>query len=101
MRVTLEQHGGLAAGIRRRPRVVESSGLAPEAAAALARLVAEAKAALAPGGDSVRRAPDAMSHTITVEEDGQPPVVLRQSDAAMSDAFAALLEWIEEHAEAG
>lgn len=101
MKITLEQHGGLAAGIRRRPRAVESSGLAPEAAAALARLVTEAKAAPAPGGGAVRRAPDAMSHTITVEEDGQQPVVLRQSDAGMSDAFAALLEWIEEHAEAG
>ena len=72
-----------------------------ELIAALAKLVAEAKAVLAPGGGAVRRAPDAMSHTITVEGDSQPPVVLRQSDAAMSDAFAALLEWIEEHAEAG
>lgn len=101
MRIILEQHGGLAAGIRRRPRIVETGALSPEAVREVARLVAEAKAAPVPGGGGVRRAPDAMSHTITVEDDGQPPLVLRQSDAGMSDAFAALLEWLEEHAEPG
>ena len=45
--------------------------------------------------------PDAMGYTITVEDDGQPPLVLRGSDAGMSDAFAALLEWLEAHAEEG
>jgi hypothetical protein len=101
MKVTLEQHGGLAAGVRRRPRVVETGALAPEAAGELARLAAEAKAAPAPGGSGARRAPDAMGYTITVEDDGQPPLVLRGSDAGMSDAFAALLEWLEAHAEEG
>ncbi len=101
MRVTLEQHGGLAAGVRRRPRVVDTAALAPEATGALAKLVAEAKAAPPPAGGGARRAPDVMAHTITVEDDGQPPLVLRGSDAGMSDAFAALLEWLEAHAGGG
>lgn len=95
MRIILEQHGGLAAGVRRQPRVVDSSGLAPEAGAAMAGLAAEAKAAAASSG--ARRAPDAMGYTITIEEDGRPPAVLRASDSGMPDAFAALLDWIEEH----
>ena len=101
MKVTLEQHGGLAAGVRRRPRVVETGALAPGAAAELAKLVAEARAASAPGGSGTRRAPDAMGYTITVEDGGQPPLVLRASDADMPDAFAALLDWVEEHAGEG
>jgi emfourin len=106
MRITLERHGGLAAGVRRRPRVVDTGALAPEAARELARLVAEAKAAAPPPGGSgsggaARRAPDAMGYTITVEEDGQPPAVLRGSDADMPDAFAALLDRLEEHAGEG
>ena len=102
MRITLERHGGLAAGVRRRPRVVDTGALAPEAARKLARLVAEAKAAAPPpGGSGARRAPDAMGYTISVEEDGQPPAVLRGSDADMPDAFAALLDRLEEHAGEG
>jgi hypothetical protein len=101
MRIILEQHGGLAAGVRRQPRVVDTAALAPEAAGALAKLVAEAKAAAPPGGDGARRAPDAMAYTVTVEDDGQAPLVLRGSDAGMSDGFAALLEWLEGHAGGG
>lgn len=104
MRITLERHGGLAAGVRSRPRVVDTAALAPEAARELAKLVAEAKAAAPPPGGSggaARRAPDAMGYTITVEEDGQPPAVLRGSDADMPDAFAALLDRLEEHAGEG
>lgn len=98
MKITLEQHGGLAAGVRRQPRSVDTGALAPGAAAELAKLVAEAKAASAPGRSEARRVPDAMGYTITVEDDGQPPLVLRASDADMPDAFAALLDWLGEHA---
>lgn len=97
MRITLERHGGLAAGVRRRPQVVDSSGLTPEAAAEMAKLAAEAKSVAASSGGAARRVPDAMGYTITIEENGQPPVILRRSDGDLPDAFAALLDWIEEH----
>jgi hypothetical protein len=38
-----------------------------------------------------------MSYTITIEN-GDPPVVLVQSDVTMSDAFVALRNWIKTHA---
>jgi hypothetical protein len=99
MRVTLTKHGGLAAGIRRPPRVVEADALTPEAAEKLARLVASAKAAPSAGGSGPGRARDAMGYTISVEDGGQS-TLLRQSDANMSPAFAALLEWLERLSEA-
>ena len=52
-------------------------------------LIAAAKAA--PGF-----AADAMSYTITVEDDHEP-VVLHQSDTTMSPAFAALLSGLQKH----
>ena len=65
----------------------------PQHAAELAALVAEAEAAPASEERRAQPSPDAMSHTITVEEDGRS-FVLRQSDTDMSDAFAALLDWL-------
>lgn len=96
MKVTLTKYGGLAAGIRRPPCIVDSSALPEPTAAELARLVAAVKAAPAVTEERPGRARDAMSYTITVEEDGQP-TVLRQSDTAISPAFAALLTWLERH----
>jgi hypothetical protein len=96
MKVTLTKHGGLAAGIRRRPRVVDADTLPAPAAGELSRLVAAAKAGPSPETSGPGRARDAMGYTITVEDGGQP-TVLRQSDATMSPEFAALLEWIERH----
>jgi emfourin len=37
-----------------------------------------------------------MSYTITIEDGGRQ-TVLKQSDTAMSPAFAALLTWIQSH----
>jgi len=96
MKVTLTTHGGLTAGIRRPPSIVESSALSEPAAAELTRLVAAAKGDPAVKAVKPGRARDAMTYTITVEEDGQP-TVLRQSDTAISPAFAALLTWLQRH----
>jgi len=93
MRVTLTNHGGFAAGVRRPPCIVESSNFPGPAAAELARLVAAVKAAPAVKDTRPGQARDAMSYTITVEEDGRT-TVLRQSDTAMSPAFAALMSWV-------
>jgi hypothetical protein len=93
MRVTLETHGGLAAGIRRPPRELDAAGLSPQAAAELARRVEAARAAPPPGTDPspIR---DAVTYTITLQDEGER-TVLEQSDGAMSPRFAALLDWLE------
>ncbi|AWM36727.1 hypothetical protein GobsT_54270 [Gemmata obscuriglobus] len=95
MKVTLAKHGGLAAGIRRPPQVVDTDALPAPLAEELARLVAAAVAAGTPPGERPGRARDAMSYTLTVEGDGR--TALTQSDTAMTPAFAALLAWLEQH----
>jgi hypothetical protein len=97
MKITLAKHGGLAAGIRQLPRVVNSSALPEKAVAELAGLIAAAKAEPPPVDDKPGRARDAMSYTITVEEaETGEPIVLRESDAGMTSSFAALLDWIHD-----
>ena len=99
MKVTLTTHGGLAAAIHIQlpPRVVDTETLPGPAAAELSRLVAAAKGVNASAaGDE--RARDAMSYMITVEERGQS-TTLAQSDVTMSAQFAALLNWLQQHAE--
>ncbi|MFJ3310942.1 protealysin inhibitor emfourin [Streptomyces sp. NPDC086549] len=96
MKVTLATHGGLAAvtNLRLPPKVLDTDALPANAAAELVQLVAAAVAM--PEEDEASRARDAMSYTITVEDGGRS-TVLKQSDAAMSPAFAALLTWLENH----
>src|SRR5689334_11827298 len=105
MEVTLEQHGGWSTPLTidrpAAPRRVDTTALPPEQARELSRLLAEAEAevntapAAAPGPS--RSAPEAMRYTVTVERSGQQ-IVLRQSDANMPSAFAALLDWLQRHA---
>ncbi|WP_329192347.1 MULTISPECIES: protealysin inhibitor emfourin [unclassified Streptomyces] len=96
MRVTLAAHGGLAAAsnLRRPPEALDTDALPEDAAAELARLVAAAAAE--PEAEGPGRARDAMSYTITVEDGGRT-TVLKQSDAAMTHSFAALLTWLRNH----
>ncbi|MFF1498149.1 protealysin inhibitor emfourin [Streptomyces sp. NPDC058304] len=49
-----------------------------------------------PVDDQADRARDAMTYTITMEDDDHA-TVLEQSDAAMSPAFATLLTWLKKH----
>jgi hypothetical protein len=101
MKVTLATHGGQAAAMRFRlpPRVLDADLLPANTAAELAELVA----AVGPATDLAageERPPglarDAMSYTITVEDDGRTRV-LTQSDTTMTPQFAALLDWLEGH----
>ncbi|MFE6844735.1 protealysin inhibitor emfourin [Streptomyces sp. NPDC057686] len=94
MKVTLESYGGLAAAVRRRPGVLDTAALPENEAAELTQLVAAAAAM--PVEDQADRARDAMTYTITVQDDDHA-TVLEQSDAAMSPAFAALLTWVRKH----
>ncbi|MCX5380717.1 protealysin inhibitor emfourin [Streptomyces sp. NBC_00091] len=96
MKVTLATHGGLAAAIRRPPKVLDTDTLPESAATELAQLVAAAVPT--PTEDQPGRARDARSYTITVEDGGRS-TVLQQSDAAMTPAFAALLTWLRKHFE--
>jgi hypothetical protein len=97
MKVSLMKHGGLAAATRRPPVLVDSSTLPGPAAAELARLVAAAKAEPAVKEEKPGRARDAISYTITLEQDDVASTIIRQSDTTMSASFAALLEWLERH----
>jgi hypothetical protein len=104
LRVTLTTHGGLAAGVARAQaaRVVDTRRLAAADAARLRRLLRAARApgdALPDGPLPGNRPGDVVRYTVTVEpaEPGEV-VVLAATDLTMSDAFADLVDWIEEHA---
>jgi hypothetical protein len=101
MKVTLAEHGGLAAGLRlgHPPLVVDMSTLPDTEARQLTDLLAVARADPAPAGPA-RPAPDAMSYTVTVE-DGETQEVLRRTDTTMSDEFAELLDRLRRLAAGG
>ncbi|MEX2301141.1 MAG: protealysin inhibitor emfourin [Bryobacterales bacterium] len=96
--MNLAKHGGLAAAIRRPPVTVDSSALPENKAAELAPLVAAAKAELQAAEAGPGRARDAMSYTITLQDDSGETTTLRASDTTMSRPFAALLEWLDRNA---
>ena len=97
MKITLAKHGGLAAGIRLPPHTVDSATLPGGAADELKRLVSAAKSVPRPAGNALERARDAMSYTLTLQDDDGKEVVLRQSDVDMTAPFANLLDWINRH----
>lgn len=94
MKLTLMTRGGFATGIRRPPRVVDSSQLPESAARKLTQLVAAARAVPEDVEKGPGRARDAMTYTITIDDNGESTVV-KQSDTMMTPQFAALLEWLE------
>lgn len=105
MKITLATHGGLPAAINLRlpPRIVDTDTLPGTVAAELSRLVAAAESgstpeAGAPEKERPRRIPDEMSYTITVEDHGHQ-IALTASDTTMSQEFAALLNWLEQHSQ--
>jgi hypothetical protein len=101
MRVSLATHGGLAAPITRRlpARVLDADRLPDDAVRELRRLVTAATTD--PGGvHPARSAGDAMTYTITVD-DGPHSTTLTSSDTAMSQAFATLLDRVQQHLDQG
>jgi hypothetical protein len=95
MKITLTKHGGFAAGMFRPPSIVESSTLTESDAAELSRLVMAVKMAPVERGEEPGQARDAMSYTMTIEEDSGETTVITQSDINMSPAFAELMQWID------
>lgn len=96
MKVTLEKHGGLAAGICQPPCIVECSALPVGQRMEVSRLVAELKKAPPLETENPGRMRDAMTFSISVEGDCQVEVY-RQVDLHMSEPFANLLAWLERH----
>ena len=98
MKVSLATHGGQLAGmhLHRPPLVVDTASLPLDAAEELSRLVAAAKTSPDAVGAAPGLARDAVSYTITIEDGGEPFVIV-QSDLGMSPAFIALRNWIREH----
>ena len=99
MRLTLARYGGFAAGLRRKPQVVDTDTLPAESAAELTELFTAAKVCPRQEETGPGRACDAMSYTITVEDGGES-TLLRGSDTNMSPAFAALLRCLDRCPEA-
>ena len=97
MKVTLTTVGGLAAGIRRPPTVIDSAALPPDQAAELKALAKRAAADPAPATAGPGRARDAQHYTITVESGDGPSASLSRSDTTLTPGFAALLAWIQGH----
>jgi hypothetical protein len=97
MKVTLVQHGGLAAGInlQRPPQVIDAAALDGTEAAEL-KVLADAAMAAAAGTTPSGKARDEMSYVITVEDQGRE-TVLSQSDTTMSAEFGKLLAWLRRH----
>lgn len=96
MRITLQVHGGLMAGVRRKPISLDTAALSERDAADLSRLVQEAQRALEQVPPSPA-APDAMTYVLEVQDDGETRV-LKQSDASFTPEFDRLLERVEQHA---
>lgn len=98
MHVRLSTHGGFAAGIRRPPKCIDSDQLPSSAAAELARLVEALKSSVVWPNSLAGASRDTLSYTIAFESENEPPFRFTQSDGAMSPEFAALLDWIRQHA---
>lgn len=95
MRVKLAKHGGFAATIGHPEQIVDSGQLDPQQAAKLREAVKAAVAARPNLQATPKRAvPDAMTYTITVDEENQS-TTLKSSDADMPPEFANLLEELE------
>jgi hypothetical protein len=93
MRITLTRHGGLLAGMKRPPRIIDVTLLDPGRAERLRTLVAQAIGAQR-DRDAQRVMPDAMSYSIAIEDGGQV-TTLKQTEPTESSPFADLLEFIE------
>lgn len=96
MKISLTERGGFAATTRMAApaRVLDAGTLSAGDAAILARLVAAARATAVPAPAGGVR--DGMRYTISIDDGGQI-TSLAQGDAAMTDEFAALRDWVRDH----
>ncbi|HEY7188070.1 MAG TPA: protealysin inhibitor emfourin [Vicinamibacterales bacterium] len=93
MRITLTRHGGLLAGMKRPPLVIDDTSLDASRADRLRTLVARAIGTQQERAD-VRVMPDAISYSIAIDDDGRV-TTLKQTEPTVSSPFADLLEFLE------
>jgi hypothetical protein len=91
MKVSVTQHGGFAAGIRRPTQIVDTTLLTASKAKELKKLIENA--VRTPLANDSGHARDTITYAIQVEKRGSEPIVFSQSDASMSEDFASLLDW--------
>ena len=97
MKATLREFGGPIDPTGQRARVVDTGSMTKETADEFAALVAKAKAQPPHADDTAGRGRDMMTYSITIEDNGQT-LVLKQSDATRTEAFAELQDWIKRNA---
>jgi hypothetical protein len=97
VRVSLATSGGFAAALRlgHPPVVVDGADLPAADVDRLTALLAAVRQEDAPADD--RRARDAVTATLTVDDAGTT-TVLRRSETASTRAWEELLAWVREHA---
>ena len=96
MKISLTERGGFAATTRMAApaRELDAATLPARGTASLARLIAAARAAPVPASTGAVR--DGMRYTIAIDDGGQV-TTLAQGDAAITDEFAALRDWLRDH----
>ncbi len=98
MRVKVERSGGVANV--RRSVTVDAAALAPEHAAELRRLVAEADLATFPENPTpLAGRPDRFIYRLTVEDEAGARAVVVSEDSASAE-MQRLLDWVQATAEA-
>ena len=96
MKLTLDIFGGLAAGIRRQPFVVNSDVLGEELLKELNQLVEEVLKTPTIEPQYASKMRDGMSYHLTIEDAGSIKQI-RQEDLQKSDAFKNLISWMKLH----
>ena len=96
MKITLETRGGLAA-LRRAAVVLDDTSLSPAAVGEARALVSAAERAAARPPRERSPLPDAQSYVVQVDDGGRT-LSLTGSDLRSDPEFAALHEWILQHA---
>lgn len=94
VKITLKTFGGIAAGIRRPPLVIDSSRMPIDRCRELERL---ARSIGAYSGAPASPHPDEMSYHVTIE-DGESVREARRSDSTMTPEFAKLVAFVTDNA---
>lgn len=99
MKVTLEKHGGFAA-MQRSPIVVDAARFSENEQRELQALVAALRKEPSAPALAKEQLRDAMSYRISIDGDGAASEH-RAADTAVPESFKRLMQWVEQHKDAG